>query len=43
MYRIVSSDRDGMINIVKVFRVNRDKSKNYYYILKGFDLNCTQV
>lgn len=43
MYRIVSSDRDGMINIVKVFRENRDKSKNFFYILKGFDLNCTQV
>ena len=42
-YRIVSSLRDGMINIVKVFRENRDKSKNYMYILKGFDLNCTQV
>ena len=39
MYRIVSSDRDGMINIVKVFRENRDKSKNFFYILKGFDLN----
>ena len=43
MYRIISSDRDGMINIVKVFRENRDKSKNFFYILKGFDLNCTQV
>ena len=42
-YRIISSLRDGMINIVKVFRENRDKSKNYMYILKGFDLNCTQV
>ncbi len=42
-YRIVSSDRDGMINIVKVFRESRDKSDNYMYILKGFDLNCTQV
>ena len=43
MYRIISSDRDGMINIVKVFRDNRGKSKNFFYILKGFDLNCTQV
>lgn len=42
-YKIVSSDRDGMINIVKVFRESRDKSDNYMYILKGFDLNCTQV
>jgi hypothetical protein len=42
-YKIVSSDRDGMINIVKVWRENRDSSKNYMYILKGFDLNCTQV
>lgn len=42
-YRIVSSERDGLINIVKVYRENRDKSKNYMYILKGFDLNCTQV
>lgn len=42
-YKIVSSERDGMINIVKVFRSDRKVSENFLYLLKGFDLNCVQV
>jgi hypothetical protein len=42
-YQIVSSERDGMINIVKVRREKSGKSKDYMYILQGFDFNCTQV
>ena len=41
-YRIISSERDGFINVVKVFRENKS-SKNFMYLLKGFDFNCTQV
>jgi hypothetical protein len=41
-YRIISSERDGFINVVKVFRENKN-TKDFMYLLKGFDFNCTQV
>ena len=42
-YKIISSERDGMINIIKVFRSDRKVSENFMYLLKGFDFNCVQV
>ena len=43
-YRIVSVDREGLYNYINISAIiNRSKSSNPTYILKGFDLNCCQV
>jgi len=43
-YRIVSVERDGLYNYINISAIiNRSKSSNPTYILKGFDLNCCQV
>ena len=43
-YRIVNVDREGLYNYIQISAIiNRSKSSNPIYILKGFDLNCCQV
>ena len=43
-YRILEVDREGLLNWIKISRVNdRENVKNYQYILRGFDFNCCQV
>jgi hypothetical protein len=43
-YKILSVNRDGLLNTIKISRLlNRNVARDYQYVLNGFDFNCCQV
>jgi hypothetical protein len=43
-YRIMGVEREGMLNTIVISKIyDREKRKDYNYILNGFDFNCCQV
>jgi len=41
-YKVLTTKRDGLLNMIEISSIG-DRTRNYDYILKGFDLNCCQI